>query len=184
MLILILASVLLHELGHALAARKLGIPILDIMLTPICGLARLKRAPDRPRDELLVAFAGPLTNGLIALVFAVFLWVNGVEFSMRAEDIHGNLLLTIFWINTSLFVLNLLPVFPMDGGRVLRALLSMFVDKGKATLVSARLGQLLSLVACITGVVTGVFPLIIIGIFLLVMAEQEIRLHRMSPDID
>lgn len=181
-LIIILSSVLIHELGHALAAKRLGIPILDIMLTPICGLARLERAPERPRDEVVVALAGPVANCLVAVIPGLLVWFNGVTFSVHPDQVRASLLLTIFWINASLFLLNLLPIFPMDGGRILRAIMAMCLDSEKATFLAARLGQALSVVICIAGAIWNVWPLVIIGVFLLFTAEQEIRLHRFYPD--
>ncbi len=182
LLLVILASVLWHEMGHALVARRLGIPILDIMLTPICGLARLARAPDSPRDEVLVALAGPLANGVLAALCGLLIWATGREFATEPDAFPGDLLLTLFWIQTALFALNLLPIFPMDGGRVLRAILAMRLNGSRATELAARLGQTVSLVAAILGLVYRFYPLTIIAVFLMLTAEQEIRQHRLYPD--
>ena len=181
-LVIILASVLIHEMGHALAAKRTGIPIVDIMLTPICGLARLERAPDTPRDEVIVALAGPLTNFCLAAVMGMLIMASGADFSVNPNEIRGSLLLTVFCVNASLFLLNLLPIFPMDGGRVMRAVMAMFLDGRKATLVAARLGQFFSVLAVLAGIYWNVLPLVIIGFFLFFTAEQEIRMQRFYPD--
>ena len=181
LLVMILACVLIHEFGHALAARALGIPIIDIMLTPVCGLARLQHAPNRPRDEILVSLAGPVANLICAALLALLIWLRGVSFSVHPELIRGNLLLAIFWINAALFALNLLPIFPMDGGRILRAFLATVTDSGNATLLAARLGQVFSVGTLLAGVYWQVFPLVLIGIFLLITAEQEVRQLALDP---
>jgi len=182
LLVVILASVLIHELGHALAARRLGIPIDDIMLTPICGLARLERAPDTPKDEIIVAMAGPLANGLVVLILGFIVLATHANFPFDPDEIRASLLLTLLWVNGALFLLNLLPIFPMDGGRVLRALLALSFSDFRATRIAARLGQALSILAALSGLYWRFQPLVIIGIFLLLTAEQEIRLQRLCPD--
>ncbi|MGI9518316.1 MAG: site-2 protease family protein [Pirellulaceae bacterium] len=182
LMLVILASVLWHELGHALAARRLGIPIVDIMITPICGLARLAHAPDSPRDEVLVALAGPMANGILAVLFGLIVWSTGRDFATEPATFRGDLLLTLLWIQVALCVLNLLPIFPMDGGRVLRAVLAMRMNGSRATEIAARMGQVVSLVAAIVGLVYKFYPLTIIAIFLMLTAEQELRQHRLYPD--
>ena len=175
LLIIILASVLLHELGHGLAAKKLGIPILDIMLTPICGLARLERPPDTPRDEVLVSLAGPLANAVAAAILGVIALATGHSLVIDEQVIRSSLLLTTFWVNVSLCVLNLLPVFPMDGGRILRAAMAMKMEPKTATLAAARLGQFVALLAIGLGIVTKFYALCLIGAFLIWTAQGELR---------
>ncbi len=181
LLVVVLFSVLLHELGHALTAEKLGIPIIDIMLTPICGLARLERAPARPWDEVLVALAGPLANLGAASLLAILIWIRGESFSIDPKMINDSLWLTLLWINLCLFAINLLPIFPMDGGRILRAFLAMAMDNSRATKVAARLGQIMSVLAIAAGVYWQIVALVVIGIFLIATAEQEIRQHFLYP---
>ncbi|MCP4082366.1 MAG: hypothetical protein GY743_19205 [Planctomycetaceae bacterium] len=181
LLVVVLFSVLLHELGHALTAEKLGIPIIDIMLTPICGLARLERAPARPWDEVMVALAGPLANLAAASLLGLLMWIRGEAFSIDPRAINASLWLTLLWINLSLFAINLLPIFPMDGGRILRAFLAMGMDSTRATQVAARLGQIMSILAIAAGIYWHIVALVIIGIFLIATAEQEIRQHFLYP---
>ncbi len=181
LLMLILASVLWHELGHALAGRAFGIPTQDILITPICGLARLLRAPDSPRDEIVVALAGPLANGLVAATAAAIAWAGGLSLRLGDNPLNLHVLPAIFWINLALFGLNLIPIFPMDGGRILRAVLAGFMNPRVATLVAGRIGQVGSLVAIAVGLIGGNPALTIVGIFLWIMAEQEIRWNRLMP---
>lgn len=181
LLIVVLGSVLLHELGHALTAKKLGIPIIDIVLTPICGLARLERSPAGPWDEVRVAIAGPLVNLLVAMILGLVLGWQQVTFSLDPTVITSSIVLTLFWINLSLCVINLLPIFPMDGGRILRAVLSMALDNAKATTLAARLGQLLSICVVFLGLYSGFYPFVVVGTALMLMAEQELRQHFLYP---
>lgn len=181
LLIVVLGSVLLHELGHALTAKKLGIPIIDIVLTPICGLARLERSPAGPWEEVRVAVAGPMVNLVVAMVLGLILWSQQGAFSFDPAVISSSIVLTLFWINLCLFAINLLPIFPMDGGRILRALLALVLDNAKATTLAARLGQLLSISVIILGFYARFYPLVVVGAVLILMAEQEIRQHFLYP---
>ncbi len=183
LMVMILGSVLWHELGHALAARAIGIPTRDILLTPICGLARLARAPDGPRDEILVALAGPVANGLIAGLTAGLAWLAGQSLSLGQDLLDLQLLAALFWVNAALCVLNLIPLFPMDGGRILRAVLAGLIDPRVATTVAARIGQAGSLGAIGYGLSAGNPAFAIIGAFLLITAEQEIRWNRLLPPV-
>lgn len=171
---LILASVLWHELGHALAARIFGIPTRDIMLTPICGLARLERAPDTPRDEIVVALAGPVANGMVAAIVGLVIVGTGDSILLGDDILDLRLLPAMFWINVALFSLNLIPVFPMDGGRVFRAILEWFIPERRATWVAVRTGQLGSVTAIVWGLMALNIALVLIGVFLLIAAQQEL----------
>ncbi len=164
--------VVLHELGHALAARRYGIATRDITLYPIGGVARLERIPDVPREELVIALAGPLVNVAIAGVLLVALWVlreSGAGASY-ATDILPKLLVA----NVGLAAFNLLPAFPMDGGRVLRALLARRRGRAQATRAAARIGKGLAVLFALGGLF-GAPTLLLIALFVWIAGEHEAR---------
>jgi Zn-dependent protease/predicted transcriptional regulator len=174
----IFGTVFLHELGHALAARRYGIATRDITLLPIGGLARLERIPEKPSEELVVALAGPAVNLAIAFVtyfFVKFPEVEEVEGLMLLGVSRETFLLNFFVVNIWLSIFNMLPAFPMDGGRVLRAVLSGFMGRLKATHVAARIGQLLALGFILLGFYANPF-LIFIGLFILFGAQAELKM--------
>jgi Zn-dependent protease len=142
----VFGCVLLHEFGHALTARSLyGIQTEDITLYPIGGVARLQRMPRKPGAELLITLAGPLVNLVIAGVLAAVLWIAGAfEPSLPTSASH-DFLATLMFVNLMLAAFNLIPAFPMDGGRVFRALLSGWLGRLRATEVAAGLGKFLAM---------------------------------------
>ena len=169
--------VALHELGHSLAALKYGIKTQDIILLPIGGVARLTRMPDKPSQELFVAIAGPLVNVAIAVVLFIALLICGTmptDFILD-DAFSNNFLLDVFLVNVTLVFFNLIPAFPMDGGRILRALLSMRLEKKKATLIAARLGQLIAVFFVIAGFM-GNPSLTLIGVFVFLSARSELNM--------
>jgi Zn-dependent protease/CBS domain-containing protein len=170
----IFGTVVLHELGHALTARRFGIRTRDITLLPIGGVARLERMPEKPWQELLVALAGPLVNVVIAaLIFAWLTLTGGTALPTSAPLATPSPLLTsLLWVNVMLAIFNLLPAFPMDGGRVLRALLAMRTDHVRATRMAARIGQAIAIVLGIAGLFFNPM-LMFIALFIWIGAASE-----------
>ena len=174
-ILLLFFIVVLHELGHSLTARRFGIPTRNITLLPIGGVASLEKMPEKPKEELLVALAGPLVNVVLAIVLYFFISIPSEEILVdkMSEPINpGNIVLYLFIVNIILAVFNMIPAFPMDGGRVLRAMLSIKIKRHKATVIAARIGQVLAVFFIIGGFYGNPF-LILIGLFIIFGAQAE-----------
>ena len=167
-------SVLLHELGHALVARQYGVRTLEIVMFPIGGLARLDRQP-KATQELWIALAGPAVNFLIAGVIAFWFWrehaLVPVEQLLKPTD--TNLAQRIGVGNLTLALFNLLPAYPMDGGRVLRSLLARWRPEDEATRLTAATGQVMAVGMGLAGLLSGNFMLVFIAMFVYLGAAQE-----------
>jgi Zn-dependent protease len=193
--------VLLHEYGHSLMARRYGVNTKDIILTPIGGVARLERMPERPMQEFLVAIAGPMVNVVIAIVLfglstIIFTGERWVLFQMMVEQnsIFGSdtvtidepidqptgflagllfLLPALFVTNIALVLFNLIPAFPMDGGRIFRSLLAMRLGRVRATKIAAWVGQIIAVGFVGFGLYNQMFMMALIGVFVFSMARNE-----------
>lgn len=173
LILAVFAAVVLHEFGHALMARRFGIRTRDITLLPIGGVARLEGIPDKPGQQLLVSLAGPSVNLLIALVLFGVVHLLGVPVTPASVRLAGAPFLSqLMWINVSLALFNLLPGYPMDGGRVLRALLAMRMAPERATQVAARVGQGMAVIFGIVGFF-GNPLLVVIAVFVWLGAQAE-----------
>ncbi|HJO38724.1 MAG: site-2 protease family protein [Vicinamibacterales bacterium] len=171
-LLAIFFTIVLHELGHALTARRFGIRTRDITLLPIGGLARLERMPDVPRQELWVALAGPAVNLAIAAGCYLALMLTLGTLPELAFDPSAGVVERFTVVNLSLAVFNLVPAFPMDGGRMLRALLAERLDYVRATEIAANIGQGLALLFGFVGLFSNPF-LVFIALFVWMGASSE-----------
>lgn len=175
--------VVLHEYGHALTARRFGVRTRDITLYPIGGVARLERIPEKPIEELWVGLAGPAVNLLIAAVLLVVLLLTDGIPPLRTISLENSgFWLRLLLVNLLLAVFNLLPAFPMDGGRVLRALLSMRMDHMRATQIAAAVGQGMAFLFGFAGLLTDPW-LLFIALFVWMGAEQEASMARIKNSL-
>ena len=170
---LVFACIVLHEFGHILVARFFGVKTRDVTLFPIGGVANIERMPERPYQELLVAIAGPLVNLSIFLGLSLLFSKQLSDFDIeKINDTGTSLAIRIAAANLILMIFNLLPAFPMDGGRVLRALLAMWTTKSKATKIAASIGQGMALLIGFMGFF-GNPMLIVIAAFIFIAAGSE-----------
>jgi Zn-dependent protease len=172
--------VVLHEFGHALTAKRYNIQTRDITIYPIGGIASLEAMPENPRQELWVALAGPAVNVVIAVILLIYLQYTGTMpdlSTLQAEDSDAHMLnqsfgFNLFAANLILAAFNLIPAFPMDGGRVLRAILAFNMDRSKATRIAATVGQFLAIAFVFFGFFYN-FWLVFIGLFIYLGAGAE-----------
>lgn len=207
--IALFGCVLLHEYGHSLTARRYGVETRDIILTPIGGIARLERMPEKPIQEFLVAIAGPLVNVVIAAVLFLlsmlifqgerwelfkwflksqFLFSGGEEAGDVMEETGASMSGILFYLpvlvatNIGLVVFNLIPAFPMDGGRIFRSLLAMRIGRVKATRAAALVGQVIAVIFIVVGVLNWekASTLTLIGFFVFITARTENSMVRLD----
>lgn len=176
-MVAVFGCILLHEFGHAFSARWFGIETLDITLYPIGGVARLERLPRRPIAELLITLAGPAVNVAIAAILGLLLAVGSLINPGLGLSLPGEFAGLLLSVNLLLAVFNLLPAFPMDGGRILRASLSGWLGRLRATEVAVAVGQILAILIPIGLLALGLFnPLhLLLAVFLYVAAGSELR---------
>jgi stage IV sporulation protein FB len=172
-ILLLFVCVIAHEYGHALMARRFGIKTPDITLLPIGGLARLMKMPDKPAQEILVALAGPAVNVVIFFVLWAVVGLNVSDAPLTGEMGFADLPGQIAVLNLILAVFNMIPAFPMDGGRVLRAALSFFMDRVKATRIAAMVGQGAAIALGLFALISGNIFLVLIAVFVFMAAGAE-----------
>ncbi len=187
---LLFVLITLHELGHSVAAQYYGVPVKQIILSPIGGVAQLMRMPEKPVQEFVVAIAGPAVNFIIAGLMWLAALALGISLSNPLGVLVGlggvslkSLFTYIFVYNIFLAVFNLLPAFPMDGGRVFRSLLAMKLDYVKATRIAASVGRALAVLMGIYGLFNGGIFLILIAIFIYSGATQEEQMVRLRGSL-
>jgi Zn-dependent protease len=179
----IFGCVVLHELGHALAARHFGIGTRDITLLPIGGVARLERMPREPAQEFAIALAGPVVN--LAIAAALFFGTNlavGTETALFERLVSGSFLMRVMWANVALAIFNLLPAFPMDGGRILRSLLGLVMPHARATDIAVRVGTVMAVLFAIGGLM-GNWMLILIALFVIFAGRAEANMARQQDEM-
>ena len=175
--------VLLHEYGHSLVAQRLGIEIADITILPIGGLARLKSLPEKPWDEVKIAIAGPLVNVVLAPLFFGAALLLGGGLTMPPNILEGvqsaaQVFVYLGFINVALVVFNLIPAFPMDGGRVLRGLLATRLGPVRATDISSAVGQFFAAAFFLIGLLSGNLLLALVAVFIFFGAGGEAQMVR------
>ena len=172
-LLAVFACILLHEFGHILMARRFGVRTPDVILLPIGGVARLERIPEEPRQELLIALAGPAVTAAIALVLYLIIRLSGNDAGLGDLSPGRPFLSMLMNVNVYLLLFNLIPAFPMDGGRVLRALLASRMGLVRGTRVAATLGQTLAIVGGLYAITIGHPLAVLVAFFVFLGASAE-----------
>lgn len=179
LMILLFTCVTLHELGHSIVAQLFNIPVREIVLLPLGGVALIAKSPEKPWHELLIAAAGPAVNVFIASFLFLVTGGIGVNLDVNAllatlrEPSLTTMLIWLLFANISLVVFNLIPAFPLDGGRILRAMLAMALGNARATRIASTIGQISAVILGILGIANGQLLLTLIALFIFFGAGQE-----------
>ncbi len=180
MIVAVFVCVVLHEYGHSLQVKRYGIKVHDIVLLPIGGMARAERIPEKPWQEIVVAISGPIVNFVLAALFFTILWISGSSYS-----IGSSFLADMLAINIVLGLFNLIPAFPMDGGRILRGLLAIRFPYLRATRYARAVGQVIALVFVVIGFLNSAFLMLpVIAVFIFFGAISEENLIRTRTVLD
>lgn len=172
--------VVLHEYGHALMALRYRVKTKDIILSPIGGVARLEHLPEKPAQELLIALAGPAVNLGLAIILSAILYFSGFQWTIsESPEVYQagleDYLLVGLYINLLLFGFNLIPAFPMDGGRVLRSLLAIWYGRSKATSIAGWIGRTIAFIFILYGLYNRDYMFALLGLFIFMMARVEMN---------
>ncbi len=178
LVLLVFGSVLAHELTHSIVARHFGILVPVITLYPIGGVASMQRIPREARKEFLISVAGPLFNFTLALLllFPFYLWLGKDTLLSPTLSHWPGTWSNFYWANLVLGLFNLIPAFPMDGGRILRAILARCMNYEKATRISVYLGRIFAILFFLFGIWQSRWMLVLVGLFIYVAADNEKRL--------
>ncbi len=174
-IVLVFASVVFHELSHSIVAKHYGIKVEDITLLPIGGVARMVDTPEKPVQEIVIAAAGPAASFLLAFMLWFVADIFGSGVTITDMSIQGGLLAELTAVNFVLAVFNLLPAFPMDGGRILRGLIALYLSPYQATRIAVGIGQMFAIAMFFLGILSGNFFMILIALFVYLGAETEER---------
>ncbi len=173
--ILVFGSVVFHELSHSIVARHYGIRVDDITLLPIGGVARMADTPEKPVQEIIIAAAGPAASLFLAFILWFIADIFGSGVTLSDMSIQGGLLAELTAVNFILAIFNLLPAFPMDGGRILRGFLGLYLSPYSATRIAVGIGQVFAIAMFFLGILSGNFFMILIALFVYLGAETEER---------
>ena len=180
LVVAVFTCVVLHELGHSLQVRRYGIDVRDIVLLPIGGMARAEKIPEKPRQEIIVAISGPLVNFVLAALLGLVVWLRP-----GPVDLENDFVINLLAVNIVLGTFNLIPAFPMDGGRILRGLLATRMDYLRATRYARNVGQLIAIAFVVIGFInTKFFMLPLIAVFVFFGAMNEEKMVRVKLNLD